>query len=234
MIGLFLVWRGLSIAPFTNKEAASAAFMRWCTDSGVDDGAGDAYFRFVTNRYPMINAGQGMILAGGTVAALALALALTARPETPWLRTPRHRMTFLGIGVGAMALLWAAFIKSLMLDLERQLFPWCADSVGIPMMGGTIFLIVLTVIFLPIGFAITRAFGSLPTPLFVWDSSRPTRSWIVTSIFATPILLGTVSAIWGLTESMSLDMPASVAVIYLLEATRSALLAPVEIGEPAG
>jgi len=70
----------------------------------------------MTIRYPMINVGQGLLLAGATVAALAMGLRSTPEPGTLWLRTPRRRIAFVNIGMGVWALSSTAYVLSLHLD----------------------------------------------------------------------------------------------------------------------
>lgn len=184
-------------------------------------------------RYPVANAGAALLAGAITVIAGLFLLASRASPSvgTPF-RTPTHRWQFLVLGIFAIFLLWIASMRGLETDLDRLHYPICADSIGIPMFGLTVALVLLTPILVISGFLITRGFGILPAKLSQWDSSRPRRSWIVTAIFLTLTFLN-VSMLAIDIGSSDIVLPAGVLTTYLLLATRAALLAPsraVQIG----
>lgn len=234
LLGVGLALYGRSLPVFTVPYAqAEAAFIAWCTDTGVDDAAGDRYLALFGWHYSLINLGLSLASGGLAAGLLAGALRFTTRdPVAPWYRTPHHRLTFIAIGIGILVLCLPLLTNGLSTDLARMRFPPCADSIAIPIMGFTAFTILLTPILALIGFAITRGFGQLPVSLLYWDASRPRRSWAVTIVTAAAIGLGLVSAA---ASAITADIisPCAVLATYLLAATRAALLAPVPQSDPA-
>lgn len=209
-----------------------SAYLEWCDDSGrANDAVGARYFTYWTDKYLWHDSGYGLIV--GTCATAALVTGLqTVRRDVAWLRTPVHRWTYLAIGVGSLTLFWATAKYSLVVDLNRDSFPTCADSIGIPMMGIDFSTFVVTPIFVVAGFFVTRAFGAIPVALSCWDSQRSTYSWIV-SLAAAVIIAGlAVLTYSSMTTSMYFATPAGIATIYLIAATRAALLAPKTANPP--
>lgn len=141
-------------------------------------------------------------------------------------RTPERRAQFLGLGLLVVAFTGLGMINGLHLDAGRFVFPPCADSIGIPLIGLAVGLVVLTPILLIVGLAITRAFARLPVPLLAWDRRRPVRSWLVTIVFGLISISGLMLALTAVTSADFLTAPATVIAIYLLTATRAALVAP--------
>lgn len=202
------------------------AFAGWCADDGRPiDAAGDRFRSFETLRYPLMNAGTWLCLAGGSAALLAIAIFRSRRDET-WLRTPRSPGAFFAVGLGALLATWAGTIVGIQIDQHRYAFPACADSIIIGMIGLTIGTLLLTVILIVVGFIVSRAFGTLPVSLMCWDVDRPTRSWIVTLLLAAAMLTGLLLAVANAIAADFLTAPAAVTSLYLLAATRAALLAP--------
>jgi hypothetical protein len=132
---------------------------------------------------------------------------------------------FLVLGLGALGLMAAGIVHGLSTDLDRNYFPACADSIAIPIFGLYASLTLLTPILLLAGFGITRGFGRLPVPLDQWDASRPRWSRAVTLVFAAAMMGGTGMWLAGIFSSDQMA-PSSVLMLYLLAATRAALLAP--------
>jgi len=125
-----------------------------------------------------------------------------------------------------MALSFISQIHSLFLDFDRGEFAWCADSLGIPLAGFLNAYTGLTLLSLLVGLGLTLAFRPLPVSLLVWPQDDDVaRRWIVTIlavVIALPILfLGIVDA----TSSAFLGTPAAIVALYIVESTRSALLA---------
>jgi hypothetical protein len=221
---ILLVW-GLYQPIFTDADAADTLFSQWCgADSRPIAKIGDAYFALFTPRYTLIDGGRGLVAAGMTIAVLIWAL--SRRPtEGGWLRTPSKRWVFFVIGCFILLAWWLGAEQSFVVDSVRQTLPPCADSVGIPMFGLLIAFPVCLALCLAVGFLISRRFRSLPVLLFQWDRSRPAASWSVSLLFG---ILGSLilfdGAVSIFTSAWPIIVPAIVA-IYLVESTRSALLA---------
>lgn len=226
-ISLTLYARTLPVftVPF---DVATDAFARWCTpELGVNDAAGERYLALFGYRYALANAGVSIALAASTAIALAVGLWVgrDAHSHALWLRTPAAPWTFIAIGVGTMGLTLAGVANGLDTDLRRQLFPICADTIAIPLMGLMMSALILTPILAAIGWIVTRGFGKLPISLFHWDCHRPGRSWTITAIFVALTFIGVGIFVASITSS-DLVGPAAVITVYLMAATRAALLAP--------
>jgi small-conductance mechanosensitive channel len=216
-------------------KTAMKAYAGWCTvEARIVDAAGDRYFALFTNHYRLVDDGIGLILTGVTLAGIALLLRTRSACDGAWLRTPERHWTFLVAGAGVIIWLWMAMIYSLQTDLRRMYFPTCADSIGIPIYANTILTLLAAPISILVGWAIARRFGRLPAPLHQWDAEKPVRSSMITIVFGTGIIGFAALLAESMISSMSVAAPSLVVAIYLLAATRAALLsprAPVHEGE---
>jgi phosphotransferase system glucose/maltose/N-acetylglucosamine-specific IIC component len=225
MIGAGLCLYGMRLAPFSDEARAMEAFAAACNDAGSIDGWWRAVDVYRTPHDALMNAGLGLIFAGATIELLRLALLFPSRRGWPALRTPQERWMFLAIGVGIVWTMLYAAVAGLELDLQRFMFPACADSIGIPIMGLGAMTLVATFVLPLVGWAVMSAFGNLPVSLMRWDAARPRRSWIVSLLFGGLILAGTVEMIGTLGTSAALGVPPTIIALYLLASTRAALLA---------
>ena len=108
--------------------------------------------------------------------------------------------------------------------MNRNLYPWCADSIGIGMVYSMIGFGIFLAFCIVIGTLVTLAFGDLPVPLDRWDVERPMFSWVVSvaaTLFMAALLIGSVSN--APTASFA-AVPAYIIAIYLVAAARAALL----------
>ena len=208
-------------------EAASRASMTWCTaEPDVDMAAGERYLAMFTHHYAWVDTGVVLVLGALTVACLAFVLRLRSTSEGAWFRSPERRITFLFLGLGVLVWEYVSTMHSLRVDLDRMMFPWCADSIAIPMFELTMLNLFVAPVLVLSGWAITWLFGGLPAPLGRWDRVRPTRSWLVTLIFGSAALGMIALLIVSIWTSMTSATPAFVIAIYLLASTRAALLSP--------
>jgi len=128
------------------------------------------------------------------------------------------------LGVGVIIWCWWITMVSLDVDLRRGYFPACADSVAIPMFELTVLTIVIAPLLIGSGFLLMRFFGSLPANLATWDRTRRVKSWIV-SIVAVALMLVVGGALTvTIPTSSASAAPALVVALYLLAATRAALV----------
>jgi len=212
-------------------EAASEAFLRWCTSgSRVDPVAGERYLSMFGDRYSWIDLGLGLIATALTGLLLA-GILFSSRPDGTWLRTPSRRWHFMLAGWAVLAWTHFSVIHSFEKDLDRRQLPWCADSIGIPIYSATLFTIILLAVCTFVGGLLTMRFRALPASLSQWDPLRPLHSWIVTIIFGVIIALIGTSMVLDAGLSMSIANPAGLLAVYLLASTRAALLAPKPIAE---
>ena len=226
--GITAVLHGSTIPAFSAPEGdVDRAFMAWCTDDAqIVEAAGDRYLAFFTDHYMWIDTGVGLVLSAFAICGLAVVLRITAAPGKTWLRTPWRRWHFAALGVGIIAWSWAAALNSFETDLGRMYFPWCADSISIPMFETTILVLIVTPILLVIGWGITRLFGDLPVSLWQWDGSRVAKSWLVSIVFGALMTAIAVALIDSINNSLAPAAPALIIALYLLASTRAGLLAP--------
>jgi hypothetical protein len=210
-----------------DRELVANAFTAWCTsDLIVNDAAGARYLALFTAHYTLVDIGIGLVLSGVTLARLTFVLRMHGPSEGTWLRTPAQRSTYLIVGSGALVWFFVSVIESLRTDLERMLFPSCADSIGIPIYGVGVTAVLTFPIALLAGWMITRLFGCLPAPLTQWDSARPAKSWILTGIFGLGIVCLTIGLVESLPTSMSVSALSFIVGIYLLASARAGILSP--------
>ena len=224
--GIAMVLWGRWLPGTFDPVGAEAALAAWCGPNGVDHARGAEYLSLLSNRYPLIDAGTALV--GGGLAALLLFFGLffTQVDNTIWLRTPRGRAPFIAIGVGIIALHFTAEIVSLEQDLHRMMFPWCADSIGIAMVGIALIVAIATPVLILLGALVTLGFGTLPVPLTQWDPEKPGKSWALTVLCGVGLLVVALSLYAASSSGRFLHAPGDVAAAYLLLATRAALLGP--------
>lgn len=80
---------------------------------------------------------------GGTLIALAVGLFLVSRKGWRNLKSPHSRAMLLVAALASPFLTVGAYIFDLLLGFERQEFPHWADSMGIPLMGAPVLLVIL-------------------------------------------------------------------------------------------
>lgn len=207
---------------------ASALFVEWCSpETLVDDAVGARYLALFGWHYWLIDLGVSLIAGAATLAGLATLLRLRSDVEggEPWLRTPRARWVYLLCGLGVVGWTWQAAIAGLEVDLQRQIFPSCADSIAIPIMGLNTLFLLLTPILLILGWIVTLSFGALPASLFAWDPTRPKRSWIVTLLWGLIFVAVAAGTVLELPTSANITTPANLIALYLIASTRAAMTA---------
>lgn len=214
---------------------AEAAFTGWCFRSGVPDTAGDRYLAMFTLHYPIVDTGISLLLAAATVGLLCWGLWWTVPRESSmgWLRTPAHRWTYVAIGLGIIAWSITGAIESLQIDMNRRLFSWCADSLAIPVFEIIASAVVITPVLLVAGILITLWFGRLPVPLLYWDRARPIRCWLATMVCGLIGLSILALLVLSVPTSGNLTIVPGLIALYLIAATRAALVAPRRRGTDA-
>ena len=205
-IALLIYSRGLPVY-IVSFDTATEAFMRWCASEPrihVDSEAGAAYNALFGSRYFYTDAAIALLSGGLALAGWAAVLRYrtdSSNGET-WLRTPHRKSTYFLLGLSVLGWWWISMIVSLSTDLSRRRFPWCADSL------------------------VTFGFGRLPVPLLFWDHARPIRTWAITLASIPFFVLLVAALIYQARSSGSLQTPAGLLALYLVAATRAALVAP--------
>jgi len=214
---------GTSLPVFTDYDAARELYLNGCDAHAPVAGYYEQMDALRTWRHPLMQSGLSLVLAGLTLFGLYAVFGGTGEFG---MRTPKGRPAYFALGLAALLLSWFAQAVSLSIDLDRMEFPMCADSIGIPLMGLFYAFTILIAASLVVGLLLSLGFRKLPVALFQWRKDQPVRSWLITIPFA---LIGLVIALLGILTAPSsafLGTPASLLALYLVEATRSALLAP--------
>jgi hypothetical protein len=233
LIGVALIQYGLSIEPYHDQARADqlmAADYCFYGDASEKDAQAANWYRerdaLLTSHYSLINAGSSLVVATVAFGLLMLWLRLSGNGNLPLFRTPSRKWHFFVAGSAIVIGSYFGLVFGLDLDLERRMFPWCADSIAIPMFGlGFVTLVALPITLL-VGFVITLFFRTLPVSLWQRDTENALRSWAATIAF------GSFALIWfwilldvATTSDFLLAGPA-VFAIYLTLSCRAAILAP--------
>lgn len=207
---------------YTDYEAARDLKVNACDEGGVVDGWFSQMAALETSRHRVMQAGASLVLAALTWLGL-VKMFPGAVPMLP--RTPRRTIIYFSLGLAVLGVSWAANVYSFGIDLQRGEFPWCADSIMIPVFGLDYIYGVLTSVSVITGALIAVLFGNLPVELTVWDHERSVISWSVTILSAIPFLLVFAATLDQAMSSSFLAVPAGIVALYIIAATRAALLA---------
>ncbi|MEL7190056.1 MAG: hypothetical protein AAGK17_10930 [Pseudomonadota bacterium] len=174
-----------------------------------------------TMRNPLMQGGASLALAAISV---WLILLVFRKSDASKVWTPTNPLTFFVLGACVLAISWQSSMFSIELDATRGEFPWCADSIGIPMMYLSTAYIMLFVVCSVVAAGIVFFFRDLPVPLFAWEESQRLRSWLISIPFFVIVLVIVLLALDGAILSTFFGTPAAVLALYMTEASRSALI----------
>lgn len=233
IVGLVLIQYGRMLEPFKDASRAAdlmnADYCLYGTSAEKEVKSAD-WFRerdtLLTQRYPIINIGCSIIAATMAFALLSFwRRSRTVENDILW-QTPARIWHFFAIGVVTLLSSYFSIVGGLLLDLERGMFPWCADSIAIPIFGLGFATLIILPISLFAGWLISQFFRSLPTSLWQWDADRPIRSWVVTAIFGSLAFVW----LWILVDAVPTEdfliVGPGIFGIYLTLSCRAAILAP--------
>jgi hypothetical protein len=232
--GAALAGLGLIAAGYrypVHRDEARAAVLRGpggCVNGEPLPGWYDQMAALETLRHPLMQAGASLVLAAATILAIHLAF---VRPGTvPW-ATPARRWQFIGTALLALALNWLGFVYGLGLDQNRGAFPWCEDSIGIPIFGVTPMYLLLAAVMVAAGWVLTRRFGALPASLIPFERPKTARGW-AGALILVPGAIGMLAvAALDAVSSSFLATPSYILLAYLFLSTRAALLANAGRGD---
>lgn len=232
-LGAALYVYGASLPPYVDAAAAGGLVMAPNVDHGcATDGWYEAMDAVRTWRYPLMNGGAALILFASSV----LSVLFFARSPNSWsfsgVVTPSRPAWYFVLGVPTgLAFIWG-LSHAFVLELQRQYYPWCADSVIIPIVGVWVGGIIVLMVCAAVAAILIPFFGRLPVPLTQWDAARPRASWLWTlaTAVAAVVIIGTIVS--SAPEADFLVIPSCVVGLYLVLSTRAALLAPRD-GEKA-
>lgn len=228
ILGLAMSIYGWTLPVYYDYEAARLLKLNACDQSGVIAGWFARMDALKTPRYQFMQGGISIVLAALTWKAF-----MSRFPGvSPWLpRSPRRKATYFVMGVGLLIAGWLAQVFSLDLDMHRGEFPWCADSMGIPLSGLTALFLLLLIVSIASGGVMALGFGSLPSELNQWDRQRPLWSWAVSLSLLPVFVIVCMITVQSGVESAFLSVPSGIAALYLIAATRAALISP-RVPEP--
>lgn len=222
---------GLLFPVYTDPELAAQIKRNACDGGRPRPNWWEGLDALETLRHPLMQTGSSLILVG--LALLFLHKAFPGEGKGR-LRTPGNLPAFFALGLLALATSWAGLMYGVILQARRGDVPWCADSIAIPFVAGTVNYLVFAVICVVIGAAVILAFRSLPVSLEAWDSKRPIRSWIVSLVFGSAMMVVVALGVLMAPTGMFLSSFAHVLMLYLLASSRAALLGPMEEGSEVG
>jgi hypothetical protein len=213
---------GFAFPVYSDHEKAMQLRHNACDGNGTIPGWFEQMAALETLRHPLMQGGLSLILAAFTILALYRMF-----PGSGALRlsTPRRRATFFMLGCGLLALSWVAEMISLWVDLHRGEFPHCADSIAIPAMYLGQFFLMASALSLVVGGLLAAMFAPLPRNLLEWKSDR----WLLSSLLSIPfgflaIVIGWVGSLQAIGSAFPAT-PSAIVALYLVEATRSSLIA---------
>lgn len=219
-IALALIIGGLATPVYHDAEAARALIANACTEARTADGWYEQMDRLRTRRYPLLQTGLSILLALSTAFGLLYRYGHAGRA----ISTPTEPGMFILLGWFVLLNGWLAQLTSLGVDLERNEFPWCADTIAIPAFGLTALFAVLAAILTLVGVLLLTRFGRLPVALAIRRPDRP-RACILHTLGAGILtLLVVVLAVELARSSAFLATPGAVVAVYLILSTRAALL----------
>lgn len=179
-----------------------------------------------TARNPLLNGGGALMLTAATVLLLLGAAASRGATTLGEIGTPRSLATFFGAGILSTVWFLFALAYSFVIDFHRGAFPWCADSIAIPIFGLEIAGAFLLPVLVMAGLVVSRFFGSLPERLGIWDADRPVRSWIWTILTGLAVSGLALIIAASFLSAEFLVIPSCLVGLYLVLSTRAAVLAP--------
>ncbi len=221
-LGTAVFLSGYLFPVYSDQTLASALKLAACTNSVLQPGWFDQLRQLETLRHPLMQAGLSIVLAALTV--LALRRKLPGRGPLG-LRTPISRRTFFLLGLLALGVSWGGQMASVLIRMNRGDFPWCADSITIPVFSTTTGYAVLAAICLAAGGVVALLLRDLPQELLAWQPARPALSFVVSLPFALLCVGIAGYAVVTAPTTGFLSTPASIMALYIVEATRSALVA---------
>lgn len=134
LIGVAILGYASSIAPYKDEALFMERYM------ALSSGQSTEYSKL---RDEMLTPKFQLQDYGGTLIAVAVGVFLFSRRGWQNLKSPKSRATLLGLVFSVPFLTIGAYVFDLFLGFARGEFPHWADSMGIPLMGTPVLLVVL-------------------------------------------------------------------------------------------
>lgn len=179
-----------------------------------------------TEKHLIQNIGWSLILASLALAVIKYLFLRQKFVGLPQWRTPSRKWHFFAYGIALLAISYIGSIYGLSLDQSRDMFPWCSDSIAIPIYQMMLGFPILLIFLLIAGGLLSLNFGKLPVGLLQWDDNNIWKSWFVSISFGIIFLALLYATMDTAVISDFVGVFAGVLAMYLTLATRAALLAP--------
>lgn len=224
VIGICAIIYGRALPAFTDAEAAADLFLRGCQGDCANWHKERDGLR--TYRYDFINLGSSLIITSLTLLALHSWLSNNRHKNISLWRSPSSKLQYFMIGTAICLGTTVGVILGLELDLVRNMFPIYSDSIAIPIFYNLMALPVILIISIIMGFIISFYFGALPVSLWEWDYEKPLKSWVITIVFGTLVLMFLILSLTIIFSSDFLVLCPLIMAIYICLASRAAILSP--------
>ena len=136
LIGVVIIGYAYSLAPYKDEALFTERYM------ALSDGQSTEYWKL---RDEMLTPKFQLQDYGGTLVAIAAVIFIVSRKGWRQLKAPTSRATLFGVAFVAPFLTVGAYVFDLFQGFARGEFPHWADSMGIPLMGVPVLLVVLLV-----------------------------------------------------------------------------------------
>jgi hypothetical protein len=136
LLGICLFGYSLSMKPYTDEDLFEKKYME------LSSGQSKEYFEL---RDSMLTSKYRIQDTGITFFSIALLFGLFLKLGNHSLKSPRTKSGFVLLAIGLPFLTVAGYVFDLLQGMDRQEFPHWADSLGIPLAGAPIQLIILLV-----------------------------------------------------------------------------------------
>ena len=225
ILGGLLVFAGLMSPIYTVSEGvAEEAFMAWCVagENGThrpNAVAADTYRAMFGHRYLLIDLGSGLLSIAASLVVVT-ALAPAAREG----RTPDRIWQYFVIGVVGIGWLFAGATYAVFVDFERRMLPWCADSIGIPLMGFSFLLPFVLGICVVAGLVVARMFRTMGGPLLPQTDRGGIFSSVLTIVVVVLLGFGLFSMTMMATTAESIAIGSIVLFGFLVLSVRANIL----------
>lgn len=176
-----------------------------------------------TAKWDIQNFGVGFFSLSMSLLLAALAFRIDAATQLRTVKTPATVRGFLIPGAIAWVVTTLSYVYVLFRDLSRGYYPTWADSVAIPLAAVPVPLILLPIPLI-LGWLTVRK-AALPVNVWIWNRSRPIRSWVWAILFGTLCLLLTLLLIDAVFNGDFILVPLVLLALYLCLSARAAVTA---------
>lgn len=187
LVGVAVLGYAYSLAPYKDEALFSERYM------AMSDGQNNEYWKL---RDEMLTSKFQLQDYGGTLVALSIGVLLVSGQGWRHLKSPKSRATLFGLAFATPFLTVGAYAFDLLQGFARGEFPHWADSMGIPLMGVPI-LLLLMLVWAGAHLAFLR--GTYNSELLSHGLSRHANWWLLAVATITAVLVvssATIGQYW--------------------------------------